>query len=98
MAANTRLDTLSDYIRRDANLRVACACGRVVVIDAVKLHNFYFLHRWTTTIATVGLHLRCAGCGARPVKVSPSPDPPSSTGWEPANEWEWRRLQRRLRG
>ena len=83
MGANIRLRRLSDYVRRDANLQVACTCGHVSVLDADKLRRWFFCHGWNDALEVVGAHLRCSTCRGRQTRLSPTPDSPTGLGWGP---------------
>ena len=97
MAANTRLDSLSDFARHKANLRVTCrTCGKVGIIDAGRFARYCLLRCWNGYLEQLGHRLRCSRCGARSSHLKATreragPDP------FPKDETEWKRLFRRLR-
>lgn len=97
MAANTRLDSLSDLARHKANLRVSCrTCNKVSVIDAARFNRYCLLRCWNTQLEQLGHRLVCSRCGARaswlkPTREHPGPDP------FPRDERAWKLLYRRLR-
>lgn len=97
MAANTRLDSLSDLARHKANLRVTCrTCDKVRVLDAQRFDRYCLLRCWNTQLAALSNRLVCTRCGARgaylkPTRERPGPDP------FPSDERGWKLLYRRLR-
>ena len=97
MAANVRLDDLSDLTRRECQLRVVCVCGREQVWDAGRTARYFMLRSWNTQLAQLGRHLKCARCGARPIKVLPTKLLAQDDPW-PKTPWEWKQLHRGLRG
>lgn len=98
MAANIRLDSLSDLVRHKANLKVQCrTCDHTAVIHAARLGRFCFLKTWNTQLGQLGHRLRCSRCRAKnshlkAVGTRAGPDP------FPKSEREWGLLYRRLRG
>lgn len=97
MSANSRLDSLSDLIKHQANLMLLCGCGRVHVFDARRFNRYALLGGWNTQLGALGIHLKCGGCGKRP-KLKATPEPPTPADPFPRTEAEWKRLHRRLRG
>jgi hypothetical protein len=94
---SVRLKDLSDFGRYDANLIAFCSCGHKGVLDAQKVYHWFYCHRWNTTFEMLGLHLRCSKCRSRPRRWGPSPLPPDRPEWM-ADERDWARLVKRLRG
>ncbi|WP_185829133.1 hypothetical protein [Sphingomonas ginkgonis] len=98
MGANTRLDSLSDLVRRKANLRVEChTCDKVSVIDAARFNRFCLVRQWSTQLGQLGTRLRCARCGARPGRLGATPEKPEPDLF-PQGERAWKALYRRMRG
>ncbi|WP_143075116.1 hypothetical protein [Sphingobium sp. AP50] len=87
---------MSDYVRRDANLHVSCACGHEAVLDRVKIQRWYYLHRHKDSIRLVGQKMRCTRCGGRPASIRPTAKPPTYPQWMDSED-RWKRLTRRLR-
>jgi hypothetical protein len=97
VAANTRLDSLSDLIRHNANLRATCrTCDRVSIINAQRFARYCLLRCWSSQLEALATRLVCSRCGARGSHVRATrqragPDP------FPTNEHGWKLLYRRLR-
>jgi len=97
VSANTRFDVLADLPRRKANLQATCGCGHVGVVDAEKLMRWFFVQRWPSALAVVGMHLRCSLCRGRPIKLRPTLAKPSGPEWGPRTDADWKRVVQRLR-
>jgi hypothetical protein len=98
VAANVRLNSLHDLIRRKANLRVECGkCQRIAIMDAYRFARFCQIRGWNTQLSTLYARLRCSSCGSRPVHLSAYP---GSAGPDPfpMNEDAWKHLFKRRRG
>ncbi len=66
MAANTRLDSLSDLIKHKANLRATCrTCDKVSVLDARRFARYCLLRCWNSHLEALATRLVCSRCGAR---------------------------------
>lgn len=72
-----RFRTTSDLVRFGANLRVACACGHVAVIDGHELDQLRRERRWPLPLGYTTDKLRCSRCGRRPASALPSPSDPT---------------------
>jgi Zn finger protein HypA/HybF involved in hydrogenase expression len=70
--SSKRLDTISDYSRHGYSLRVDCrSCGRLAIIDPLKITLMCQQRHWSKQIAAVERRLRCSKCGSRDVRVGP---------------------------
>jgi len=97
VAANTRLDSLSDLCRHKANLRVTCrTCDKVSVIDAERFNRYCLLRCWNTQLGQLGSRLVCSRCGARRSHLGPTRERAGSDPF-PDDERGWKLLYRRLR-
>lgn len=97
MGANVKIITLGDVVHHRGNLRAECRCGCRSVLDAKKLDRYYSIHRWSTVIEVVGLHLRCSSCGSRGAHLRMTMEEPRGPKWGPQSEQAWRFLVARLR-
>lgn len=97
VAANKSWKTLGDFGRNQANLLCECRCRHKGVVCRDRIARFYFLHRYPTATEVIHLHLRCHKCGGRPISIRPTWEKPTFPQWG-ADEAQWKRLQRRLRG
>lgn len=67
-----RLDSISDYHRHGFDLRVTClGCGRVVVIDSLKLSMACSKAHRSRQMPAIQARLACRECGGREVKCGP---------------------------
>lgn len=90
MAANTRLDSLSDLIKHKANLRVTCrTCEKVSIVDAQRFSRYCLLRCWNAHLEALASRLVCKRCGARTshlkatrARAGPDPFPISESGWK----------------
>ena len=97
MGANARIETLTDLIRQNGNVLVACSCGHRSIVDARRLARWYACHGWTTRIAQIGTHLKCSRCGKRPATISNTYGAPTGPPWGPVTDADWQKLVKRLR-
>lgn len=72
-----KFDTIWDLVRHGANLQVWCKCGHIAVIDRHQLDHMQRHRRWPAPLGYLHSKLRCAKCGRRPTKISPSPNDPT---------------------
>lgn len=98
MSANTRLDSLHDYIKHDANLQVTCACGKQHVYDAVRFCRYAMCRGWNTQLQALAYYIRCDRCGRRYPRCRAVKFPPTPADPFPRDEAGWTRLTRRMRG
>ncbi len=98
MSANTRLDSLHDLIKHNANLRVTCRCGKVHVYDTQRLCRYAQCRNWNTQLEALAHRFRCDRCGRRGPALRAVSDPPTPADTFPRSEDDWKRLVRRLRG
>ena len=70
--SSKRLDAISDYTRHGYTLRVDCrACGRLAIIDPLKITLLCQQRQWSKQTAAVERRLRCSKCGSRDVRIGP---------------------------
>lgn len=98
MSANTRLDSLHDLIKHEANLRVTCRCGKQHVYDARRLCRYAMCRGWNTQLEALAFRLRCDRCNRRAPQLRAVMEPPTPADPFPRTEDEWKRLVKRLRG
>lgn len=98
MSANTRLDSLHDLIRHNANLQITCLCGRQHIYDASRLCRYAMCRGWNEHLEALGYHLRCSACGKRGPHLKAVMQPPTPADPFPRSERDWKALIRRLRG
>lgn len=67
-----RIDSLTALAREGLLLRVECKCGRVVLLDPIKLLDRSNRVGGGHLIARAAARLRCGDCGARPVSYGPA--------------------------
>lgn len=97
MAANTRLDSLSDLVRHKANLKVHCrTCDKVSILDADRFGRYCLLRGWNSQLQQLGHRLRCGRCGAKNSHLKATPERAGPDPF-PRNEAAWKLLYRRLR-
>ncbi|KQM76719.1 hypothetical protein ASE70_08075 [Sphingomonas sp. Leaf22] len=72
-----KFNSIWDLVRHGANLQVWCACGHIAVIDRHQLDHMKRTRNWPAPIGYLCGKLRCAKCGRRPTKVSPSANDPT---------------------
>lgn len=97
MAANTRLDSLSDLVKHEANLLVLCGCGRAHVLDTSRLARNVMLRSSNNQLQALRTRLRCGACGRRPSHLKATPEKPTLADPFPRDERGWELLRRRLR-
>jgi hypothetical protein len=99
MAANVKIQTLSDITRQNWNLAIHCECGHRSIVDASRMARWYFCHRWDTHVARLHLHLYCLACRKCPatVRFRPSAQQPTAPNRFPNTEEQWARLVKGLR-
>lgn len=100
MGINHKYESLSDVIRRNANLLVQCSfhCGNESVVDAKKMERWYRIHLWTCGMGQIGRHLRCSKCLGRPEYIRVTHHRANGPQLGPRTEEEWVKAIRRLRG
>lgn len=64
-------DSLTQLIREGLNLRVECACNRVVLLDPADVLAKSQARGGGHLISKVVAKMRCDRCGARPVRSGP---------------------------
>jgi hypothetical protein len=96
-SANTRLDSLGDLIKHQANLMVRCRCGSEHIVDAERFRRYCRLRGWNNQLEALRTRLRCRGCGRRPDRVRATPSPATLADPFPRTERDWQALQKRMR-
>jgi hypothetical protein len=72
VGANFRFDTLSDFERQNANLKVWCrACDHFGILHTGRVRRWFRCHGWNEAIEGLGRHMRCSVCHGRPGKIAP---------------------------
>ncbi len=90
--------TLFDFTRHQMNVGCVCgSCAHQGVVHCDRLARWCFLKRLHGTVDALPGFLRCSHCGGRPMRIRPTPLPPTFPDWG-ADEAAWKRMQRRLRG
>ena len=97
VAANTRLDSLSDLAKHEANLLVLCTCGRAQVLSTPRLARYVMLRNWNDQLQALRSRLRGAACGKRPTYLKATPELPTLADPFPRDERGWELLRRKLR-
>lgn len=97
MGANVKFETVNDLIKRQANLRVICSCGRSSVVDGKALARWYACHMFDLRFTFVRDHLRCSRCKGQPEEVRITAEHPTAPNRFPQTEDQWGKLVKRLR-
>ena len=69
--SSRRLDSLTDLIRHGLELRVECACGRVVIMNSIQLAAQCRARGTPQSLLVLTRHLKCTRCGRRPRACEP---------------------------
>ena len=95
---NRKFDALGQYVRYGCNLLCRCSefCRHQGVLEARKVHHYFFIRRWNDKYPFFLQHIRCSICRSLARVVLPTNDPPT-IDWGPRSDEEWKALIRRLR-
>ena len=68
-----RLDSLSDFARKDYDVRIVCrGCGHAVIRDPAALLLAIAGAGGSQDTGELGARLRCSACGHRGAKILPT--------------------------
>ncbi|MEI6644330.1 MAG: hypothetical protein WCL10_20155 [Novosphingobium sp.] len=66
-----RLDKINDFNRHGYDLRVACRCGHVSVLNSLAVTMACAARSLPRDMSAISARLRCCQCGGREVKIGP---------------------------
>ena len=70
--SSNKLNSVAGYVREGLNLRVECACSRVVILQATKVRADCFNRSIPMVISQLEIRMRCLQCKKRGhVRIGP---------------------------